>query len=112
MDSSTETIHAMLSYSWKDSDVVDRVQADLEAKGFTVWRDKSRLTSGSQYGREIEAAAQRCVIMLVFGSPQYEESVAKGEGCAPEVQLAIQRMREGRPVLGLNVGPAGYNPVS
>ena len=100
----------MLSYSWADDDVVTRVEEALGRSELRVWRDKSRLGGGAEYAALIEIAVQRSGIMLVFGSPSYEESVAKGAGCAQEIVLAVRRLKEGRPVLGVNVGPAGYSP--
>jgi hypothetical protein len=102
--------HAMLSYSWADNVAVTRVEEALTRSELRVWRDNSRIGGGAEYTTLIEAAALRSGIMLVFGSPGYEESIAKGAGCAQEIALAARRLQEGRPVLGVNVGPAGYSP--
>jgi hypothetical protein len=101
---------AMLSYCWRDEAVVARVEAALQAAPFRTWFDKKKMGGGAQYKPMIEIAVQRCGVMLVFGSPHYEESISNGDGCAQEIALAVQRLRQGRPVLGVNVGPAGYSP--
>lgn len=99
----------MISYSWADTETVERIEAVL-LQSFTVWRDKRMMGAGAEYSGLIDTAVRRCGVMLVVGSPNYESSIASGQGCASEIKLAMERLRDGRPVLGLNIGDKTYCP--
>jgi hypothetical protein len=48
--------HVFISYVSEDSDVVDRLQRDLEAVGISVWRDRTSLSAGVRWKESIRSA--------------------------------------------------------
>jgi TIR domain-containing protein len=47
---------AFISYSREDAEFVDRLEADLRARGFDVWVDRRRLEGGRDWEQEITHA--------------------------------------------------------
>lgn len=68
-------ISIFISYSRTDRIFVDRLQADLWARGFDVWVDRSRLEGGQQWNAEIERAIAERRIMVLVLSPEAVTSV-------------------------------------
>jgi hypothetical protein len=48
--------HVFISYVSEDSDVVDRLQRDLEAVGISVWRDRTSLPAGVRWKDSVRTA--------------------------------------------------------
>ena len=59
-----------ISYSRTDSEFVDRLQADLQARGYDTWVDRKRLEGGQDWADMIQRAIERCQIMLIALSPE------------------------------------------
>ena len=57
--------HVFLSYIREDKAHVDRLQATLEAAGFTVWRDKNQLFPGDNWELKIRQAIQGGTLVFV-----------------------------------------------
>lgn len=81
------------SYSRQDSTFVDRLEADFRARGFRTWVDRRMLEGGQEWEREIEAAIDRCSLMVLILSPaavesrwvkkEYEYALAQRKGIVP-----------------------------
>jgi hypothetical protein len=66
--------HLFLSYSRKDTDVMQRVRDTLRAEGFEVWTDE-KLTPGTpQWGKAIQQAIQGAFGVIVLLSPDSSNS--------------------------------------
>lgn len=63
-----------ISYSRVDSVFVDRLEADLRARGFDTWVDRRRLEGGSEWEQEIERAIERHSLTIVVLSPPSVQS--------------------------------------
>lgn len=57
-----------LSYAREDAADADRLAASLEAEGFSVYLDRSRVRSGD-FGAQLERAIADCDVFLVLLSP-------------------------------------------
>ncbi|ERG65352.1 hypothetical protein L332_13005 [Agrococcus pavilionensis RW1] len=81
--------HVFISYITEDSDVIDELQAALEAAEFIVWRDKDNLWPGDDWQREIQNAIRggSFVFLACFSSNlakreksyQFEELILAAE---------------------------------
>lgn len=58
-----------ISYSRKDLEFIERLVADLQAAGLTVWYDLSGLEAGKRWGSEIQIAIRNSQFFLVVLSP-------------------------------------------
>ncbi|HEY7091944.1 MAG TPA: toll/interleukin-1 receptor domain-containing protein, partial [Ktedonobacterales bacterium] len=93
-----EQLNIFISYSRADSAFVDRLEADLRARGYTVWVDRRRLEGGQIWEQEIDAAIARCNLFLLVLSPsavnsiyvrhEFEESERLGKRLIPIVWQA------------------------
>ncbi len=63
-----------ISYSRANSEFVDRLDADLRARGFNVWVDRHRLEGGQLWAQEIDTGIARCDLFLLVLSPTAVES--------------------------------------
>ncbi len=59
----------MISYSRRDSDLVDRLERDLHAAGFPVWVDRRDIEGGDEWSKEIHRAIDDASVILVVLSP-------------------------------------------
>lgn len=88
--------HAFISYVHEDSDLVDALEAFLEASGIRVWRDKNELWPGDEWKIEIRRAIQRNA--LAFIACFSEASTAKDRSYQnEELVLATEEYRLRRP---------------
>jgi hypothetical protein len=72
-------IDIFLSYSRNDAAVMQRLRADLQAVGFTVWIDDLDLEPGTpSWQRAVEAAIHATRCMVVILSPAAKASVWVG----------------------------------
>src|SRR5437667_6577323 len=67
-------ISVFISYSRKDAAFVDRLEADLQARSFHTWVDRSRLEGGQDWLDEIQKAIERSQVLLITLSPEAVES--------------------------------------
>src|SRR5437870_5711857 len=65
-----EPILIFISYSRTDSDFVDRLEADLQARNFHTWVDRRKLEGGQNWHDELEKAIQDCQALLVVLTPE------------------------------------------
>ncbi|KAJ1545261.1 cytokinesis protein 3, partial [Nowakowskiella sp. JEL0078] len=89
--------NVMLSYSQKDSHVVDQVDAHLRDAGFTVWRDIREMTANI-YDRMVEGVVNSSIV-ICFISTNYENS----ENCKRELCLAGDLRKPIMPIFVDNV---------
>jgi len=62
-------LRIFISYSRKDSEFVDRLEADLRARDIYVWVDRRKLEGGSNFLDEIQKAIDKCNMMIIVLSP-------------------------------------------
>ncbi|HEY1348874.1 MAG TPA: TIR domain-containing protein [Ktedonobacteraceae bacterium] len=72
MNASTTAI--FISYSRSDSGFVDRLEADLQARGLHTWVDRRKLEGGQVWLDELEKAIEGSQIVLVVLSPDAVQS--------------------------------------
>ena len=70
-----------ISYARKDgAALAQRLQKDLNGKGFDVWLDTQRIAGGATWTRELDAAIDSCQVMLaVLTKGSYESRMCSGE---------------------------------
>jgi hypothetical protein len=81
-----------ISYSRADGRFVDRLDTELERRGFRVWLDRSDIDGGSAWRGEIAQAIRDCETFLLVFSPRAAESI----DVAKELALAD---KYGKPIL-------------
>lgn len=59
-----------ISYSRTDSSFVDRLEADLKARNFRTWVDRSKLEGGQNWLDMIQRAIDGCQVLLIVLSPE------------------------------------------
>lgn len=91
----SSALRCFVSYSRKDSELVDRLVSDLRAASVQTWRDKDDIPAGANWDREIEQAIRECTHLLLVASP---DSVAS-ENVMDEVSLAINTEKTVVPVM-------------
>lgn len=64
-DLTEQQLLIFISYSRKNSDFVDRLEADLRARGYRTWVDRHRLEGGVDWKREINSAIAACDLFLL-----------------------------------------------
>lgn len=69
MADQNQQLTIFISYSRADSEFVDRLDADLRARGYRTWVDRRRLEGGVDWEREINAAVAACDLFLISLSP-------------------------------------------
>eukprot|EP01047_Picozoa_sp_COSAG01_P003218 COSAG01_NODE_94_length_26962_cov_9.110933_2_plen_634_part_00 len=90
---STEVEHVMLSYNWAHQDVIKRLNAALQARGYVVWIDIEKMQ-----GSTVEAmaeAVEECAVMCYGVSNAYKEST----NCRMEAQYAHQQEKDMVPLM-------------
>ena len=70
-----------ISYAHRDgSGLAERLQGDLQARGFDAWLDKHRLLGGDVWSKEIEIAVDRCQVALaLLSTGSYESAICRAE---------------------------------
>jgi hypothetical protein len=76
--------HLFLSYSRRDAHFVDAVTADLKNNGFRIWVDRSGISGGDQWRKEIVDAIQSANVVVLFLSP----NSARSDNVRKEIDLA------------------------
>jgi len=66
--------HIFLSYSRKDTDVMQRVRDDLRAAGLTVWTDEELTPGTPSWKSSIERAIENSACLVVLMSPDAKGS--------------------------------------
>ncbi len=64
-----------ISYSRSDSAFVDRLEKELESRGFDVWVDRADIGAGSAWRAEIAQAIRGCDAFVLVFSPRAAGSV-------------------------------------
>ena len=57
-------VSTFISYSRTDTDFVDRLEADLRARGFKTWVDRRRLEVGREWKQQIDRAIANNQVMM------------------------------------------------
>lgn len=92
-----------ISYSRKDSDVVNLVASRLKKKGLSVWIDEDGIESGDLFKKVITNAIENSSCLLFFSSVNSNSS----PWTAKEIGIAIY---EGIPVIPVLLDDTKYNP--
>jgi len=66
--------HIFISYSKQDIVFARHVRSQLQAAGFTIWMDETRLAPSERWWPMIERNIRSCSALLVIMSPQAQES--------------------------------------
>ncbi|KAJ3055829.1 hypothetical protein HK097_009032 [Rhizophlyctis rosea] len=90
--------HLMLSYSWLNKELINRVTEALTARGFKVWRDV-KFMRGNIYQMMARALNESAIICPCL-SVHYEQS----ENCMREITYAAKKRRPMVPIL-IDEGP-------
>ena len=69
-----DVISVFISYSHSDIDFVDRLEADLRARGFVTWVDRRRLEGTVEWQPQIDKAIDAFPMMIVVLSQGALES--------------------------------------
>jgi TIR domain len=64
-----EAVSTFISYSRTDSEFVDRLEADLRARGFNTWVDRRKLEGTREWQPQIDQAITAYPMMIVVLSP-------------------------------------------
>lgn len=92
-----------ISYSRKDSRIVDDVVSKLKQHGFSVWLDKNGIESGDAFKRVIVKAIEKSKCVLFFSS--IDSNLSKWT--AKEIGVAVYENKYIIPVL---IDKSKYNP--
>lgn len=87
--------HIFISYSKTDIDFARHLRHLLEAAGFAVWMDESRLHPSTRWWPEIETNIEACTAFIIVMSPHSRES----EWVERELLYAERREKPIFPVL-------------
>ncbi|MBI4613646.1 MAG: TIR domain-containing protein [Planctomycetes bacterium] len=100
-----------LSYGRRDAkDLADRLERDLEAAGYEVWRDTREIRSGRAWEVEIEDGLRSTELVVVLLSPHAVRVASRGaesDGvCLDEISFArFIHPRKIVPVMGVSCEP-------
>lgn len=83
-------LDTFISYSRVDSNFVDKLEADLRARGIQTWVDRSKLEGGQDWAREIESAIARHDIFILVMSPDAMSSEYVRLECQIAFRLKIR----------------------
>jgi len=92
------------SYSRRDSKFVDKLIADLEARGVSIWIDRGEILAGDSWRYSIVEAIRKCQVFIIVLSPD----AVKSENVAKELTLAEQYDKR---VLPLLISPVEIPPA-
>ena len=86
-DGSTASPHVMMSYNWDHQDVIVRVVASLQSRGYLVWVDVEQMKGATV--DTMALAVEGSAVVLVGVSRAYKES----SNCRMECQYAHQKKK-------------------
>ena len=92
-----------ISYSRKDSEIVNQIVEILSAKGLCSWMDKDGIESGDSFKTVIVSAIEKSGVFLFFSSISSNSS----EWTVKEVNLAIYKKK---PIIPIRLDETEYNP--
>lgn len=91
-----------ISYSRKDSKIVDEFVSRLEAEGFRIWIDRDGIESGDAFKRVIVRAIKESS-MVVFFSSEYSNT---SPWTAKEINIAVHY---DKPIIPIKIDKTVYN---
>ena len=86
-DGSTVAPHVMMSYNWDHQDVIVRVVASLQSRGYLVWVDVEQMKGATV--DTMALAVEGSAVVLIGVSRAYKES----SNCRMECQYAHQKKK-------------------
>lgn len=66
--------HIFLSYSSKDLEIAERIEAQLKANDFIVWRDKEQIRTGDEWPKTIEKAVYDSWALVAMLTPNSQSA--------------------------------------
>ncbi|MBK8030082.1 MAG: TIR domain-containing protein [Chloroflexi bacterium] len=66
--------HAFISYSRKDTEFVERLEAALNARGVTTWRDATSIPGGDDWYENIQSGLANAYAVICIVTPNADES--------------------------------------
>lgn len=91
-----------ISYSRRDTDLVDQFVRRFENEGFRVWIDRDGIESGDSFKRIIVRAIKESELLLFFSS----ESSNSSPWTTKEVSVAVHY---GKPIIPIKIDKTLYN---
>lgn len=91
-----------ISYSRRDTDMVDQFVRRFENEGFRVWIDRDGIESGDSFKRIIVRAIKESELLLFFSS----ESSNSSPWTTKEVSVAVHY---GKPIIPIKIDKTLYN---
>ena len=91
-----------ISYSRKDSTIVNSFKDKLVAAGYKIWMDKDGIESGDEFKRKIASAIRESKVFIFFSSATSNES----EWTVKEVNYAIKKKIQ---IIPIKLDKADYN---
>src|SRR5664280_2315550 len=92
----SEPLRVFISYARKDgAALAQRLQKDLNEKGFDAWLDTHRIGGGRVWSTEVEGAIKSCSVMIALMTPGSYGS----EICRSEQLIALDQGKRVIPVL-------------
>ncbi|MGB4407250.1 MAG: toll/interleukin-1 receptor domain-containing protein [Sphaerochaeta sp.] len=88
-----------ISYSHANSDIVEKIAANLVAKNIHIWIDKWQLNFGDSLIQRIQEGITECSALLLVLSKDYLES----EWCTKEQEAALLRELEEKKVIAIPI---------
>src|SRR5512145_1535591 len=78
-----------ISYSRRDTDIVDRIAASMQAAGLEIWLDRHDIRAGNEWRVQIVQAIDTCDAFVLMLSP----NSAASENVRKEIDLAQDSQR-------------------
>ena len=91
-----------ISYSRKDTELVDQFVKRLEGEGFNIWIDRDGIESGDAFKRVIVRAIKESAIVLFFASESSNASI----WTAKEINIAVHYEK---PIIPIKLDDSVYN---
>ena len=93
---------AFISYSRKDTSIVDEFVNRMEAEGFRIWIDRDGVESGDAFKRVIVNAIKESALFMFFSSKSSNSS----PWTTKEVSIAVHY---GKPIIPIKIDKTFYN---
>ena len=101
--SETFTRDLYMSYAKQDLDIIRKIKAELDGKGYKTWIDYEFIPPNTAAKEQLKSKGLLSAnVVLVFFSKPYEEN----QSCRSELETAISQKK---PIIYVNVGD-GYSP--
>src|SRR5690242_5061269 len=98
------SISIFISYSRRDSNFVDKLEAELQMYNFHTWVDRRKIENSQPWKKVLQDAIDQCDVFLVVLSPASVTSRQVRMECS-------YALRKGRSVIVLEYQPCSEVPI-